>query len=254
MRRVALVVLDYATIRVAKHGHARPSAIPDLHQCDSVPSGVQPVRLLDRPSALLIHRREQIGQRSALVCLDKANAEVAPGIAGVANQFCAVREKQLRNAFVEPAFSNHIARVAQVRLGVPVPGHLIARNRLNLVRVSEWVFLAADEHPSDADRDLSLESVAACRVGVTAALGLVQFVVQNISYVGGVVLGFRRYFPVAAVFDLHTEHAGNYRPHQRLDRRRYSDLLHALQDFSVQLVAVAVVCFAVGLHAPGRLF
>ena len=154
---------------------------------------------------------------------------------------------------MEPFVPLEIPRVAQVPLlGRPVPAHLATTHDRAFVAVLRGVAHALHAHAAKAHGRLGPEGIAAGVVGMGLALGLVELDVQGVGHILAARLAVGRDPPVCAGSLLVASERAQRGPDAILDGRRNALLLHGIQQFGVQLLAVGIVHFLVGRDAPGR--
>ena len=122
-----------------------------------------------------------------------------------------------------------------------------------LVREHQAIRRALDLDPSKPDRHLGAEGLAHGPVRLGMAFGLVQLVVEGVGHVLAAWITIWRHAPVGARLCLEATDGRNRRLDDVLLGRRNAELGLLAQQIRVQLVAVGIVGFLVGVDAPWRL-
>ena len=245
------VDLDHTAVGQLHDPYLHPAPVPDLEQAHAAVLGVAPLLFLDRPVLLVVVAGGVVRRHTAV---GRDLVLISPAAVPTHDEFGLAGAHQRNQRGIRPAPAHQVARLGQHGVLVQhVPPDFVAVHHVGAVLELEWILLAGDLDPADTYRGLGQECVRARLVGLGMALGLVQLEVQRRGHVVAVLVAVGRDAPVCALAGLVAGHGNDGGTDQRFDGRRHAELLHALEDYAVKLVAVDVVHPLVGLRAPGGL-
>ena len=251
VRRVVAVKLHHAAIGGSQDRGPHPAPIPHFMQANAVPLRVAPLLLLNAPSALIVDRLHQRCHGAAI----GQDVQFSGAAHGHIDQVFLPRKPLLGDAYIHPLLANQVSGIRQiVFLRQHVPEDFIAVDGRASVGILERVAVLTDFYPAHADTQLRLECLRARPVCARRTLRLVQLVVQCLGDIlAFIVNAIGRYTPVRAGLGLKPQYRLDRWADDRLNGRRNPVGLHQRQDFRIELVAVHVVHFTVGLVSPSRL-